>query len=62
MVFSGWGMFVKLFIVTGFTEIGGFFFIETIKSLPALMILLIKWKTHEGVSPCQAKENAISLM
>lgn len=36
------------------------FFIETIKTLSALMILLIKWKTHEGVSTCQPKENAIS--
>lgn len=36
------------------------FFIETIKTRTALMILLIKWKTHEGMSICQAKENAIS--
>lgn len=54
-------MFVKLFIVIGFAEID-VFFIETIKSLPALMILLIKWKTHEGMSTCQAEENAVSLM
>lgn len=37
------------------------FFIETIKTLSALMILLIKWKTHEDMSTCQAKENAVSL-
>lgn len=36
------------------------FFIETIKTFNALMILLIKWETHEGMSTWQAKENALS--
>lgn len=37
------------------------FFIETIRTLSALMILLIKWQTHEVMPTCQVKENAISL-